>query len=127
MEDEVLVCEFQTWCMTETFIERSGSVFIETVYVHGNIYVRDSRNNMIHVFSKDGVLLRSFGCDSSGTAVWDGPWGICVSGQLVYVTDLDGYNVSVFTTAGDYITSFGQHGKGFGEFNTPVRVLVLCM
>ncbi len=41
-------------------------------------------------------LLRSFGCDSSGTAVWDGPWGICVSGQFVYVTDLDGYNVSVF-------------------------------
>ena len=67
-------------------------------------------------------LLRSFGCDSSGTAVWDGPWGICVSGQFVYVTDLDGYNVSVFTTTGDYITSFGQHGKAFGEFNTPVGV-----
>ncbi len=36
------------------------------------------------------------------------PLGICVSGQFVYVTDYGGHYVSVFTTAGDYVTSFGQ-------------------
>ncbi len=47
MEDEVLVCEFQNEGIImvydrdlnyKRFIERNGSVFIETVYVHGNIY-----------------------------------------------------------------------------------------
>ncbi len=36
------------------------------------------------------------------------PLGICVSGQLVYVSDYGGHYVSVFTTAGDNVTSFGQ-------------------
>ncbi len=36
------------------------------------------------------------------------PLGICVSGQFVYVTDYGGHYVSMFTTAGDYVTSFSQ-------------------
>ena len=77
---------------------------------------------MIHVISKDGVILRSFGCDRNGVKILNRPDGICVSGQFVYVTNIHGHNVSVFTTAGDYVTSFGGRGSGDGEFNAPVGV-----
>ncbi len=89
--------------------------------VHGNIYVT-SRDNMIHVISKDGVVLRSFGCDSNGVKMLNGPGSICVSSQFVYVTNLLGHNVSVFTTAGNFVTSFRGHGSGDGELKEPTSV-----
>ena len=33
---------------------------------HGNLYVTDRDKSMIRVFSNDGVLLHSFGCDDDG-------------------------------------------------------------
>ncbi len=89
--------------------------------VHGNIYAT-SVNNMIHVISKDGAILRSFGCDSNGVKILNQPFGICVSGQFVYVTNFDSSDVSVFTTAGDFVTSFWGHGSGDAELTKPVGV-----
>ncbi len=84
----------------------------------GNLYVTDYDNDCIRVFSNDGVLLRSFGCDDDGVKKLNGPHGVCVSGQYVYVTNYCGHSVSVFTTEGDYVTSFGQYGNQKGQFNT---------
>ncbi len=49
---------------------------------------------------------------------------MCVSGQYVYVTNYYGHNVSVFTTEGDYVTSFGQYGNQKGQFRFPWDVFV---
>ena len=48
---------------------------------HGNLYCADKTNAMIHVFSNDGVFLRSFGRDGKGEKKVKGPWGLCVSGH----------------------------------------------
>ncbi len=90
----------------------------------GNLYVTDYDNDCIRVFSNDGVLLRSFGCDDDGVKKLNKPCGVCVSGQYVYVTNHYGHNVSVFTTEGEYVTSFGQCGNKEGEFNVPYCVCV---
>ena len=47
---------------------------------------------------------------------------MCVSGQYVYVTDFGNHNISVFTTEGEYVTSFGEKGSNNGEFNGPCGV-----
>ena len=40
------------------------------------------------------------------------PWGLCVSGHCVCVySNCGSCNISVFTTDGVYVTSFGQCGK----------------
>ena len=70
---------------------------------HGDLYVTDYTNFGIHVFSNDGVFLHSFGCDSNGVKLLYCPYDVCVSGQYVHITNSLGHNVSVFTTAGDYI------------------------
>ena len=91
---------------------------------HGNIYVTDFDESMIRVFSNDGVLLHSFGHDNNGLSSLNYPHGICVSGQYVYVSNEFGHNVSVFTTAGHYVTSFGQEGREEGEFICPCAIFV---
>ena len=88
---------------------------------HGNLYVTDCDKSMIRVFSNDGVLLCSFDCDDNGMNKLNS-WGVCVSGQYVYVSNAGGHNVSVFTTAGHYVTSFGQEGREEGEFHSPCGI-----
>ena len=87
--------------------------------VHGNIYVTDTTNSRIQVFSASGVFLRSFG----NNKLID-PWGLCVFGQYVYVSDGDKDCVSVFTTAGVYVTTFGQLGSKEGEFRGPFDLYI---
>ena len=89
---------------------------------YGNVYT--SGYDCIRVFSNDGVLLRSFGCDENGVKKLSGPWGICVSGQYVYVVNHTSHSVSVFTTDGVYVSSFGQHGHKEGEFTNPYFLCV---
>ena len=131
--DEVMLCEWNNEGTIMVYdrqlkyvrrIEHDGQGIFKGVSAdnHGNLYVTDSTNDCIQVFSNDGVFLRSFGFDSNGVKRLDGPYCVCVSGHYVYVTNVDGHYVSVFTTAGDYVTSFGQLGYGEGDFDIPCGV-----
>ena len=104
--------------------EDMGPFFNLSSDSHGNLYVTDYDESMIQVFSNDGVLLQSLGCDDNGVNRLNDPWGICVSGQYVYVSNNGGHNVSVFTTAGHYITSFGQEGREEGELYQPRGICI---
>ena len=92
-----------------------------SVDIHQNLYVSDYDNSCVHVFTKDGVHLRSIGHDKKELKR---PWGLCVHGQYVYVTDVTSHCVFVFTTDGEYVTSFGQKGHKEGDFNCPCYVYV---
>ena len=83
--------------------------------IHQSLYVSDINNSCVHVF-KDGVHLCSIGHDKEKLKK---PRGLCVRGQYVYVTDIDGHCVFVFTTDGEYVTSFGQKGQEKGDFYFP--------
>ena len=89
---------------------------------YGNVYT--TGYHCIQVFSNDGVLLRSFGCDDNGVKKLNSPWRICVFGQYVYVVSRGSHSVSVFTTDGVYVSSFGQCGHEEGEFNAPFCLYV---
>ena len=85
---------------------------------HGNLYVSDYVKSCVHVFS-NGEFLHSFGCGEDGEKVLNGPYGVCVAGQYVYVADHKKHCVSVFTTKGEHVTTFGQRGSGDGDFDSP--------
>ena len=91
-----------------------------SVDIHQNL-VSDITNSCVHVFTKDGVHLRSIGHDKEELKE---PWGLCVHGQYVYVTDVNCHCVFVFTTDGEYVTSFGQQGQKEGDFNYPFYINV---
>ena len=86
---------------------------------HGNLYVSDRDSSCVHVLSNGGEFLRSFGCDENGVNKLKYPYGVCVDGQYVYVSDDSNHNVSVFNTEGAYVTSFGQ-----GDFFYPNGVCI---
>ena len=103
-----------------TIKHRNMQVMDVSVNIHQNLYVCDY-NNCVHVFTKDGVHLRSIGHDKEELKK---PWGLCVHGQYVYVTDVISHCVFVFTTDGEYVTSFSLQGQKEGDFNYPYYVCV---
>ena len=96
-----------------------GAVWGISADVHGNIYVTDNTNSRIQVFSASGVFLRSLGNNKLS-----GLCSVCVSGQYVYVCVVGKDCVSVFTTAGVYVTSFGRRGSEEGEFSLPCYMYI---
>ena len=71
---------------------------------HGNLYISSDDKN-IQVLSKTGDYLYSFGIQQLKD-----PWMVHVSGQYVYVADNILNKIVVFTTEGDYVTTFGCYG-----------------
>jgi len=95
-----------------------------------NVYVVDSDNARIQVFTTDGVLVTQWGSrcnladpvgcqdpDGSGPlALGDGqfqePWGIAVdSAGLVYVADTWNHRIQVFQADGSFVRKWGSFGQ----------------
>ena len=73
----------------------------------GNLYVTDCARKSVHVFSNGGESIGS-------VSIIDGvklhrSFGVRVVGQYVYVANNSDRGVCVFTTEGEYVTSFGEH------------------
>jgi uncharacterized protein (TIGR03663 family) len=96
----------------------------------GNIYVVDSDNNRIQVFSGNGAPLREWGSQCNlttgvGCADLDGdgpmaygdgqfqePWGIAVANDgRVYVADTWNHRIQAFSSDGTYLTQWGMYGQ----------------
>ena len=77
---------------------------------HGNIYVADFDNSCIQVFSSDGVFQHSIDFNHHGDRKLSKLSRLCVFEQYVYVADAGSRTISVFTTEGTHVTSFGQFG-----------------
>ena len=89
-----------------------------------NLYVTEYYNDRIQVLTTEGQFLRAFSLKSNGEKLFH-PWAIAIdSSNAVYVSengphcvDEDGpHYVSVFTSQGDYITTFGGRGLEVGQF-----------
>ena len=84
----------------------------------GDVYVADSWNNTVQVFTADGEYIRQFekrGSKKNGIAI--------DSNDLVYVSDSDN-TISIFTKEGHFLRSFGTEGKEPGQFNGPAGIYV---
>ena len=91
----------------------------------GNVYVADSWNHCIQVFTAEGEYLRQFGKKGSGNGELNWPSSITIdSDNVVYVTEYWNHRVSVFTCEGKFLTSFGTKGSGPGQFSHPSGIVV---
>ena len=76
---------------------------------HGNLYISDDDKN-IQVLSKTGEFLLSFSRDRNGVEMLKYPLMVHVSGAYVFVADTSLKKTVVFTTKGEYVTTFGCCG-----------------
>jgi hypothetical protein len=92
---------------------------VQDLEVSGDhVFVVEHRNHRVSVFGVDGGFVRVIGSEGSGDGELQGPIGVAVADDLVFVTD-DNHRVSVFRTNGSFVRVFGSQGSGNGEFEFP--------
>jgi DNA-binding beta-propeller fold protein YncE len=89
----------------------------------GNIYVTDTVQDRAVVYKRDGEFSHALGQKGQFAQ----PAGIAVNNILrrVYVVDVRKHQIQVFNKDnGKFLFSFGQRGKGDGEFNFPTNIFI---
>ncbi len=99
----------------------------------GNIYVADTWNYRIQVFTPDGKFLNSWGQrgefgDKAQPEPFDGFWGprgIAVDSQEnVYVADTGNKRIRVYSSNGEYLRDIGSAGSEVGQLDEPSSVTI---
>ena len=89
-----------------------GSIAIH--YKTGNIYITDTNNHRVQVFSCNGDYLFMF------SERMNGPVGICISHNKVFVTQLSGHCINMYELECKLIKSVGSRGNRRAQFNYPL-------
>ncbi len=99
----------------------------------GNVYVADTWNYRVQVFTPDGKFLNSWGQrgefgNNAQPEPFDGFWGprgIAVDSQEnVYVADTGNKRVRVYTSTGQYLRDIGSAGSENGQLDEPSSVTI---
>ena len=84
------------------------------------IYVSDTNNYRIQVFSLAGEPLFAFGKQGDGPGEFRFPYGISGDSQdRVYVADMHNNNISIFQPDGEFIGYFAEHLVNDGKMRAP--------
>ena len=89
----------------------SGASDVAISNADHRVYVADTYNHCIAVFSQDGHHLHTFGSKGSGQGQFDRPSGLALSssGLRLFVSDWGSSRIQVFTADGVYISEFGHN------------------
>ena len=85
-----------------------------------NIYV--SSDHKLQKFTSTGELIKCVGQKGWKEGEFDGPRGLTLRDNLVYVCDRNNHRIQVFDLDLNFVRSIGSHGSGRGEFDAPSDV-----
>jgi aldose sugar dehydrogenase len=92
----------------------------------GNVYVADTGNDRIQVFSTNGTFISQWARpgEVAGNGTLRSPQGIAVdsSSGNVYVADTGNNRIQIFSTNGTFISRLGTYGTDNGSFIHPEGV-----
>ena len=87
------------------------------------LYVADSCNHRLQVFSPDGTHVRNCGQPGSGPNDLSYPYDICVDAAgLQFVCEFGNSRIHIFGTSGSSVETIGGPGSAPGKFNNPWSV-----
>ncbi len=90
-----------------------------------DLYVVDSLNNRVQVFSKTGDFLRAWGSLGNSQGEFSRPWGIAIDCEgAVYVADWGNDRVQKFGPDGEYLMTFGSLDGSPSSLSNPSGVAV---
>ena len=87
---------------------------------HDQVYVADSCNHRIQIFSTEGKLLRMYGKPGKGKGELSYPYDICVdSAGRQYVCEFGNSRIQVFDAHDQPLEILGERGGDPGQFSNP--------
>lgn len=89
------------------------------------VYVADSYNNRIQVFTPEGTFVRKWG----GMGLWGGRFRVVGgmafdSKERLFVADFYNNRIQIFDSAGTFLGQFGEEGKGARQFDGPTALAI---
>jgi len=89
----------------------------------GHIFVADTDNHRIQVFSATGAHIRNIGEYGDTSGKLKTPKGICIdSDGIVWVADTDNNRIQAFTSSGTVLYELGSYGTNTSQFIKPTDV-----
>ena len=84
------------------------------------LYVADSCNHRIQIFSSDGKFIAAYGHAGSGKGELSYPYDICVDAAgRQYVCEFGNSRIQIFNARNEPIEIIGSAGREPGQFNNP--------
>ncbi|UCH80027.1 MAG: 6-bladed beta-propeller [Nitrospiraceae bacterium] len=91
----------------------------------GKIFVTDSLNFRIQIFTSEGTFIRAFGQAGDRPGYFSRPRGVAVdSDGNIYVVDALFDNVQMFNSEGRLLMDFGGTGSEYGKFWLPTGIFI---
>ena len=89
-----------------------------------NIFVVDSVNTRIQIFTLVGGYVNQFGSSGTGNGQFSSPAGIAVNDTHIFVVDKGNSRIQIFTLDGAYVNQFGSSGDGNGELSNTAGIAI---
>jgi DNA-binding beta-propeller fold protein YncE len=122
LEDMQLTGRFGSSGTGHGTFNRPTNIFVDRA---GRIYVTDSLNFRIQVFSPEGTFRAAFGTIGDNPGRFARPRGVAVdSDGNIYVVDGLFDNVQIFDREFRLLMAFGGPGSDFGEFWLPTGIFI---
>jgi len=91
----------------------------------GEVYVTDSFNSRVQVFTHDGVYLSQFGNAGPGAGQFNEPYGIAVDPDgFVYVVDRGNRRIQKFSSTGTFVATWNGADSPQGPLVDPLGIAV---
>ena len=89
----------------------------------GHVFVSDTHNNRIQVFSNDLTFLHTI--TLRGDKSFNYPWDVSLDNEgYLYVAEWNNHCITKLTTTGEYITRFGSEGFSPGQLYYPSSLTI---
>ena len=86
----------------------------------GNVYVADSNNDRVQVFSSEGDYVRTFANPGSGPGQFEMPSSLAFdAADNLYLFEMGGLRVQKFAPDSTFLGEWGGEGSGPGQFGRP--------
>ena len=91
-----------------------------TIGPNDEVVVLDRGIDKVIILDKDLRLIGTFGQGSEfEDSKLNNPLGVAVGHDVIAVSEYNDHVVKQFSLQGDYLSKFGSHGSGDGQFNNP--------
>jgi DNA-binding beta-propeller fold protein YncE/glucose/arabinose dehydrogenase len=89
----------------------------------GNVYLADTANQRITIYSSNGTFLTEFGRYGDEDGSFNSPEGVAVDQEgNVYVADTANHRIQVFSSNGTFLTEWGEYGEDNATFRSPTGI-----